>query len=169
MTSTTNINTHINNNNNMNINSTTNYLKRKRDSDIDIIENAMRSNRINEIKNDMEDLIAHMETSTILNAHEEYKLLFESQEYKYDEKTIDFIINKAETRFKRYIKCVNFYAEGYPIVKDYIERFLFKKNKCSKMDSLILIKKIDETLLTILDEIYAIKKQKETKKVNFEN
>lgn len=153
MNTTTNYNNITNSNNN-------NSLKRKRDIDIDIIECAMRSNRIKEINDNVDDLILEFDTSNVLTPEDEYILLLESNDYEYDEKTINQIIIKADIRYKRYIKCVNFHNEGYPIVKDYIDRFFIIKNKASKKEILKLIQKIDNTLLDVIDEVNCAKRQK---------
>lgn len=151
------MNTYTNTNNNAN---NSNSLKRKRDIEIDVIEYAMRSNKIKELNDDFEELILEFDTSNVLTPEDEYILLLESSDYEYDESNINQIINKADSRYKRYIKCVNFHNEGYPIVKDYIDKFFIMKNKTSKKEILKLIQKIDTTLLDVIDEVNSAKKQK---------
>ena len=135
-------------------------LKRKRCIEVDIIEEAMKTSKIKETTNDMDDLINEFETACVLSPEEEYLLLLESVNYEYNEKTINKYILESEKRYKRYIKCVNFYQEGYPIINDYIDKFLINKHKNTQKINMEIIQKIDEALLDIIDEVRSVKKCK---------
>lgn len=128
----------------------------KRQINLDIVDNMLKCMKIKELQDnfdDLDDLILDMEMSSVKSSEEEYELLFTSWKYIYDENTIDNFLEKSVKRFQRYLKAVNFYADGYASMRDEIEKFLNTFPINNKYKNLENVKNLDLMIINIIEQL----------------
>jgi hypothetical protein len=115
----------------------------------------MQENSTSVMQFDIADLVRNLETISCNAPDDEARLLRESLNYTYDSRSVVFYFANAETRYKRYIKYINFDETGHGIIRESILYFLSMKENYAvlQIHAMNIVKNIDRMILSAIETL----------------